>query len=203
MTDTVIEARDELADVTDVIAQCAANVRRKFGHWVEYEDLVQEAWLWVLEHRHDVDEWLSAGRAGLVSFRITRHLLRYARKERADRTGYSGEDQFYYSLRALRRMLPLVLTSDGTPPGAGDSVTRAPGGARSSGEWEAAYADIRRAYAELDDGDQGLLWSVYVAEVPTRSLAILYGLTTDALTAKVRRCMERLQSKLGGPAPGD
>lgn len=201
MSVTVIEERDQLADLTDMIGSCAGSVWRRFSQWAEKDDLIQEGWVWALENRAQVDEWLESNQPGLVAYWLKKAMTRYARKEKADRSGYSGEDEFFYSLPSLRRLLPIVLLSDGAQGSVVDDSVRVPTNRVSytpHGEFEAIRGDLRTAFRALDQTDRELLWAFYVEEVPADALAAVEGVTKAVIDGRVRTALKRMQKKLGG-----
>lgn len=188
----------DMADLTDVIQECAGAVRRQFRDWVEFDDLVQEGWLWALSNRGQVDEWLQQDAAGLVKFRLIRYLLRYARREKAERSGYSVDDEFFYSLEMLRVLLPVVLASNGQAPASGGEV-KGRKASQEYGEWEATYADLRTAFRALSREDQALLSAYYVQQRPSAVLAAELGCTDAAVRNRATAALKRLQKNVGGP----
>lgn len=190
----------DMADLTDVIQECAGAVRRQFRQWVEYDDLVQEGWLWAITCRERVDEWLATESAGIVKFRLIRHLLRYARREKAERSGYSVDDEYYYSLEMLRVVLPVVLASGGHKPVRGEEP-KGRVAVQEYGDWEATYADLRTAFRALAPDDQALLSAYYVQERPSAVLAAELGCTDAAVRNRANAALKRLQKNVGGPPP--
>lgn len=198
MTDTVIEVRDQMADLTDMISESAASVRRKFAEYVEYDDVSQEGWVWLLENRRQVDEWLAGGHENLVRFKLLDAMRRYARREKAARCGYHVEDEYFYSKAAIRRLLPVVLVSGGLREASGESEGKPAAGA-AYGEWEAAYADIHGAFYELPYEDRQLVWRYHVLEETSADIGAALGLSDATVRGRVDRALARMQKQLGGP----
>jgi hypothetical protein len=71
------------------------------------------------------------------------------RKARAVAAGYDPDDEFFYSLYQIEKLLPYALDPQATPPPTlADTLMinrRHAGKAEGYGGWEAAIADIRKA----------------------------------------------------------
>jgi len=73
------------------------------------EDLKQDGIVWMLSHQHKLIEWAEDPDQGYgKTYRSVYHcLLDLAQRDKAIRTGYHPDDNFYYSLPMLKRILPL------------------------------------------------------------------------------------------------
>lgn len=71
------------------------------------------------------------------------------RKTKAEAAGYHTDDEFYYSLYLIERLLPYALDPYATPPPTlADELSinrKHAGKAEGYGGWEAGIADIRKA----------------------------------------------------------
>lgn len=202
MSASVIETNDQLADLTDMIRDCAGSVGYKYRGFVEVDDLVQEGWVWALENRHDIDMFLDAGQVRLVRHKLNRAMQQYARRERAAWLRISPDDEFFYSVSMLREMLPLVLPSEGPAPHTTHDEGASRGtSAAESGNWEAAWVDIRTAFKRLHEHDRYMVWRTFVDEAPSYVIGREIGLTAGAVRSRVTRALKRIQKNLGGPKP--
>lgn len=72
-----------------------------------------------------------------------------ARQEKAEKAGYHVDDEVFYSLYQIEKLLPYALDPYATPPPTlADELAinrKHAGKAEGYGGWEAAMADIRRA----------------------------------------------------------
>jgi RNA polymerase sigma factor (sigma-70 family) len=202
VTATLIEARDQLADLTDMIGEAARIIAGKFRGFVELDDLVQEGWLWALENRREIDSLLDAGQPLLVRHKICRAMASYGRKERAAWTRTSTEPAYRYTLRTLRRLLPEILpNTDGLPPNTNDEPSVSGGVPAEAGNWEAAWIDVRSAFRTLPEDDRHILWRTYVDEAPSHLIAEEVNLTAAAVRSRATRALKRMQKELGSSPP--
>lgn len=63
-------------------------------------------------------------------------------------------------------------------------------------------ADVRTGFLSLSDSDRALLLDRYgPAGVPSKDLALRYGVTEQSLRRRLGRALTRLSDKLGGSPP--
>jgi RNA polymerase sigma factor (sigma-70 family) len=192
--------REELvSECRDAVVYAARNVQRRYGRWVEQDDVMQEMWLWVFEHP-DTTRRLLADRESFLTRRLVTVGERYARREKAAYERYSPDDEAFYSLTMIRDMLPYALDSNATPPQEQQEVRVYTSG-DGYGTWEAMLADVRGAFSHLDDTDQKLLTRRFRDEATFEVIASADGVSTSAVFSRVNRIVKRLQRRLGGASP--
>src|SRR5690606_28554087 len=145
-----------MTDLDSLIAKAAYHVYRRYRRWVEPEDIRQELHLWAAEHAKRLQELDEQQ----IKWRLRDVGEIYARKEKAAKSGYLPEDEVFYSLRALRELLPIAVSNEVVPQPVYDPADK-PATRRAASnpgmEWETAVADLRRAFARLSDWHQTVL----------------------------------------------
>lgn len=133
----------------------AAGVAYRWQRWVGADDLRQELWLWVCSHP---DMALALAEKGWLTRRLRTVGERYARRQKAAKLGYSPQDEVFYSVSRIRRMLPEALDPEATPP---VETYRENG---LYGEWVTALADVRRALQLVKEQHRRALLAWYRGE---------------------------------------
>lgn len=184
-------------DISKLVYSAARQVRGRFHNYVEFEDLMQEAWMSVLT-TSKLSDWQSQGEPG--KSRLRRHMLKacslYAQKNKAAKLGYRHSDLFYYSPGLLRHMISVILDSIGDEREIYEGFPD-----------RALWIDVESALLVLTDADYQILWWAYKGDLDEEEGYALVGerlgITADAARKRVGRIVRRLQDHLGGenPAP--
>jgi len=195
--------------VEDEVRIVVSEVKRKYSHFVEVEDLTQEAWLWTLEHPKAMEEYSSVPEEDerKAAYRLRRDIRakldKVARASRAHGLGYAPEDEEFYGRNLIMNMLPHVLAGDDTPPAAGDSEVHTPSDPAEGGKWHAAYLDVQHAWdtAPLTADQQVLLIERVFSRLTLVELADKYGVTDRTISRRVNIALKVLCDALGGERP--
>lgn len=165
-----------VARVEWCIPRAAAPVYRRYKTWVHADDVRQQLWLWVMEHRDTTTRLLDTSDGYLVR-RLRDVAERYARREKAARSGYRPDDEYFYTLPQIANLLPDALDPE------------VHGGTSGSMEWESSIADIRGAVAGLQPEPRARLaqWTA--------------GGDTTEIPDDIRSILRQMQQKLGGARP--
>jgi len=199
----------------DLVPSVVTTIYRRFRTYTERGDLLQEAWAFVLsraEHFNDVlseeNEVQRKWNEKKIAWQIRRALERYARKEKASKSGYQLNDEAYYDTVTIAQLLPFVIKSfisetaleqsqilinDGTP--------RKPSAPAEGGNLLAMLVDIKKAYEKLDKYDQDILRLRYHDNL---TLQIMSEYLECAISTVDRRCtqaLRKLQNNIGGESP--
>ncbi len=199
----------------DLVPSVVTTIYRRFRTYTERGDLLQEAWAFVLsraEHFNDVlseeNEVQRKWNEKKIAWQIRRALERYARKEKASKSGYQLNDEAYYDTVTIAQLLPFVIKSfisetaleqsqilinDGTP--------RKPSAPAEGGNLLAMLVDIKKAYEKLDKYDQDILRLRYHDNL---TLQIISEYLECAISTVDRRCtqaLRKLQNNIGGDSP--
>lgn len=177
-------------DVSSIMQSIAKYVRNKFFGYTELEDILQVLRLDMLEHPNKYNKLINNGSADFLSKEFTRVGSRYAMRDKAAALGFRPEDLFFYSKKALRELIPVILESWDS----GDLY-----------EFEysdrAMWVDIDRALKKLSASElQIIRWAFHADE---DTVATKLGISAGAATMRVSRLLDKIREDLGGenPAP--
>lgn len=199
----------------DLVPSVVTIVHRRYRKYVDRADLTQEAYAWVmarvvyfnglLEDDNDAVRLINQKR---IAFQMRRAIERYARKEKAARSGYQTNDESFYDTVTIAQLLPYVIASvvndtaieqaqnlinDGTP--------RKPAAPAEGGNLLATLIDIKRSYESLDEDDKNILRLRYHENYTLQQLSEA---TECAVSTADRRCTNALRKILnfmGGESP--
>jgi RNA polymerase sigma factor (sigma-70 family) len=199
----------------DLVPSVVTTIYRRFRTYTERADLLQEAWAFVLSRAEHFNEVLSEENEvqrkwneKKIAWQMRRALERYARKEKASKSGYHLNDEAYYDTVTIAQLLPFVIKSfisdtaleqsqvllnDGTP--------RKPSAPAEGGNLLATLVDIKKAYEKLDKYDQDILKLRYHDNL---TLQIMSEYLECAISTVDRRCtqaLRKLQNNIGGESP--
>lgn len=199
----------------DLVPSVVTTIHRRFRAYVERGDLLQEAWAFVLTRADNFNQLLSdenevqrKWNEKRVAWQIRRCLERYARKEKATKSGYQINDEAYYDTVTISQLLPFVIKSvigdtaleqsqilinDGTP--------RKPSAPAEGGNLLAMLVDIKKAYEKLEKQDQEILRLRYHDNL---TLQLISEYLECAISTADRRCtqaLRKLQNNIGGDSP--
>lgn len=199
----------------DLVPSVVTTIHRRFRAYTERGDLLQEAWAFVLSRAEHFNEVLSEENEvqrrwneKKIAWQIRRALERYARKEKASKSGYQLNDEAYYDTVTIAQLLPFVIKSfisdtaleqsqvlinDGTP--------RKPSAPAEGGNLLAMLVDIKKAYEKLEKYDQDILRLRYHDNL---TLQIISEYLECAISTVDRRCtqaLRKLQNNIGGDSP--
>ena len=199
----------------DLVPSVVTTIHRRFRAYTERTDLLQEAWAFVLSRAEHFNEVLSdenevqrKWNEKKVAWQIRRTLERYARKEKASKSGYHLNDEAYYDTVTIAQLLPFVIKSfisdtaleqsqilvnDGTP--------RKPSAPAEGGNLLAMLVDIKKAYEKLEKQDQEILRLRYHDNL---TLQLIAEYLECAISTADRRCtqaLRKLQNNIGGDSP--
>lgn len=211
------------AHLSEAIPKAAAHRCRINRHDMEQisgsvtlDDVVQQMWLIALEHEtvlaghladgneRAITTVLMSGAQGMIRAEVQDH-----RARKAAAAGYETYDEEFYSVGALRRLLPMYL--DGgvceRPPVSREQTWRVSGGGSGGyGEYTAVMSDIDVAFKCLPESKRKIL-SRYFA-FPQGSggfthteIAGRMGMSPGELSSRVHYGLQSLQRKLGGQNP--
>lgn len=203
------------ASVYDIVPSVAQTIHNKYKNFVERDDVKQECLKWALTRSDYINQQLSEPEAkkrqhneSRIAWQMLRVAERYARREKATRSGYHTSDEAYYESATLAQLLPFVIASvlDGTVLEQAQEMIRdgQPKGSSSpaeGGNLLAVLVDIKKAYLKTDATTQQLLTLRYHENF---TLAQIGGVLGCAVSTAERRCMNairKLQDELGGVSP--
>lgn len=199
----------------DIIPSVVLTIYRRYRQWVEKPDLTQEAWAFTLSRAEQFNETLTnesdtkqKWNEKKVAWQIRRAIERYARKEKASKSGYQIGDEAYYDTVTIAQLLPFVIKSfvndtaleqsqvlvnDGTP--------KKPSAPAEGGNLLAMLVDIKKAYELLAKEEQEILRLRYYDNL---TLQVIGEYLECHLSTAERRCnnaLRKLQDHIGGNSP--
>jgi len=201
--------------IVDFAASVARSIANRYGKWVERDDVKQECIIWAMNRTEWVEEQLNEPdtekrkhNEQKLAWQMMRHAERYARKEKAARSGYQPGDEAFYQSATLAKLLPFVIASvlDGTvlEPAQEMILDGQPKGSSSPAEGGALLAtlmDIKQKFAQLEADDKQILTLRYHEQM---TLAQIGAVLECHPTTADRRCdhaLRALLNLLGGRSP--
>jgi hypothetical protein len=199
-------------DTETLIAVCANDVYRRFSSYVDRDDLVSEAHLWILAHptRMAHLEEDSIENPARATYRLRREITMsmeiFARGEKASRAGYSPNDEFFYDKTLVEMLLPYVLAGDPEPPQVpDDDAPRSIHDPAEGNNWAAMYVDVKTAWEsiEKDDRDLYVLALRLEREHTFETIGEMLGTSTTEARRTYQGVLRRVVRALGGLRPDD
>jgi len=199
----------------DLVPSVVMTIQRRYKAFVEKGDLLQEAWAFVLSRAEQFNELLSdenevqrKWNEKRIAWQIRRNLERYARKEKAAKSGYQINDEAYYDTITIAQLLPFVIKSvvldtaleqsqvlvnDGTP--------KKPSAPSEGGNLLAMLVDIKKAYQKLEKEEQDILRLRYYENHTLQQLAEYLECHISTADRRCQTALRKLQNEIGGDSP--
>ena len=193
----------------------AGTIYRRYKNYIERDDIKQEILTWALT-RHaylalelsELDTDKRKHNEQRIAWQMRRVAERYARKEKASKSGYQTNDEAYYESATVGQLLPFVIASvlDGTVLEQAQQMIQdgQPKGKSSpaeGGNLLAMLIDMKQSYLKLEVEDQTLLRLRHHDSFTLQQIA---GLLECAISTADRRCalsLRKLIDNLGGASP--
>jgi hypothetical protein len=182
----------------------AKTLRRKAHGLMEEEDLYQSCALWALEHKGKYREAVEAGDNAAHKLLWSR-MSDLIRQERARVGGYELEDQFNYTPKALKKILPNCFDNEWMVQAQDYDQVRTTGGSGHSDPANAwvMVADVRRGFQKLPEKDQALLKRTLVDAPDYSAVCKQLVAETGKELGVVQRGIDDSLRKLGRVLKGD
>lgn len=200
----------------EAVSTVSYAVHRRFKMFVDRDDLKQACYEWALSRADYInDQFASAETAEAIqhterklAWQMKRYAERFARKEKAERSGYHISDEVYYESFTLGQLLPFVIASivDGTVLEQAqemimDGQPRGSSSPSEGGNILATLLDIKKGYLGLEQEDKDLLRYRYHENLTLAQIAQLLGCATSTADRRCSASLRKLQQKLGGETP--
>lgn len=202
--------------VYDIAPGVTRAIHNRYKAYVEREDILQECLSWALSRNKWItDQLLEATDAdkrkhaeSRIAWQMRRAAERYARREKATKSGYQIADEAYYQGYTLGQLLPFVIASvvDDTvleqiQDMIQDGLPRGSSSPSEGGNLLANLIDIKVGYNKLEVEDQILLRIRYLDSFTLQQIANHYECSVSTADRRIDGAMRRLQDKLGGVSP--
>lgn len=201
--------------VYDIAPSVAYGVWRQYKAYVEREDVLQECYSWAITRNKWITQELSEEdvkqrqhNESKVAWQMLRNAQRYARKEKAAKSGYSTHDEAYYQTATLGQLLPFVIASviDGAVLEQAQEMLRdgQPKGSSSpseGGNLLATLIDIKKGFTLLKDYDKQVLILRYHEGFTLAQIANVYECAVSTADRRCTTSLRKLQDILGGDTP--
>jgi RNA polymerase sigma factor (sigma-70 family) len=199
----------------EIVPAVATGIYRRYRQWIEREDLNQELYAWAMARADHYSQLLNEENSiqrvineKRISWQMRRHAERYARKEKAKKSGYQIGDESFYDTVLLGQLLPHVIASvvDGTVLEQAqnlinDGQPRKQSAPAEGGNLLAILIDIKKAYLKLEVADKDILIKRYHENLTLEEMGQYLGCATSTADRKCNNAIRRLQNLLGGESP--
>jgi len=201
--------------IYELAPSVAYAVHRRYKHWVEKEDVTQECIAWAVTRNAYITEQMSVEdpkqleyNQSRIAWQMKRAVERYARREKANKSGYQINDEVYYQTFTLGQLLPFVISSiiDGTvleqmQEMINDGQPRGSSSPSEGGNLLASLIDIKKCYLKLDQKDQELLRMRHYDNATLQQIAAFLECAVSTADRRCTNSLRRLQDELGGETP--
>jgi DNA-directed RNA polymerase specialized sigma24 family protein len=198
-------------EVMELAAIASARVYRRFGKWASRDDMQQAALEYAWRKKDLVREFLDRegaerkrGEAALLRT-LSRAAERYARKEKAARSGYNPSDEQFYTDNLIEGLIQAWGWDDAQL--ANQVLDPAEMGGRrkklvnEGNTIIAMLADVDRAMNQLDPRTRGVLYARVVESRTLVDVAAAWDITPQRVDQIHRRGLNQMVEFLGGERP--
>ena len=194
----------------------ARTIHNRYKAYVDREDILQECLSWALTRTSWITEQLVEATdaekrkhaESRIAWQMIRAAERYARREKATKSGYQVNDEVYYQGYTLGQLLPFVIASvvDGTvieqiQDMIQDGQPRGSSSPSEGGGLLASLIDIKIGFTKLEVEDQTILRIRYLDNFTLQQIANQYGCSVSTADRRVDSAMRKIQNELGGVNP--
>ena len=201
--------------LNDIVPSVVTLVHRRYRKYVDRDDLTQEAYAWLMTRAsyfngllEEESESIRLANQRRIGWQMKRAIERYARKEKATRSGYQTNDESFYDVVTIAQLLPYVIASvvndtaieqaqnlvnDGTP--------RKPSAPAEGGNLLATLIDIKKSYELLDEDEQKILRLRYHENYTLQQLSEVLECAISTADRRCGNALRKLLNFMGGESP--
>jgi RNA polymerase sigma factor (sigma-70 family) len=201
--------------LNDIVPSIVTIVYRRYRKYVDRDDLTQEAYAWMMTRTsyfngllEEENETVRLANQRRIGWQMKRAIERYARKEKATRSGYQTNDESFYDVVTIAQLLPYVIASvvndtaieqaqnlvnDGTP--------RKPSAPAEGGNLLATLIDIKKSYELLDEDEQKVLRLRYHENYTLQQLSEVLECAISTADRRCGNALRKLLNFMGGESP--
>lgn len=201
--------------IYDLVPSVAITIHRRYKTHVEFDDIKQELMAWAMtriaDHTEDlmeIDENKRRHNEQRIAWQMRRVAERYARKEKAAKSGYQTNDEAYYESATLGQLLPFVIASiiDGTvleqaQEMISDGQPKGSSSPAEGGNLLANLIDIKNGFLKLEQVDQSILRMRHHESFTLQQIAQVLECAISTADRRCAQSLRRLQDNLGGVSP--
>lgn len=201
-----------LYDIKDSVASVIA---KRFRGWVELNDVAQECVLWAITRNSQFTEWLNEPDAEMrvinekrIGYQMRRAAERYARKEKAAKSGYQTGDETFYETTTVAQLLPFVITAvvtgtvlEQAQEMVNDGQPRKKSVPSEGGNLLAILLDIKKAYLKLEADDAKILELRYYENFTLQQIGQYLECAVSSADRRCTSALRKLVNILGGESP--
>jgi len=201
--------------IVDLAPSVARSIVNRYGKWVDKDDVKQECLIWAMTRSEWIESQLNETEPEQrkhneqkLAWQMMRIAERYARKEKAARSGYQPGDEVFYQSATLAKLLPFVIASilDGTvlEPAQEMILDGQPKGSSSPAEGGALLAtlmDIKKKFVELEAEDRQVLTLRYHEQMTLAQIGAVFECHPTTADRRCDHAMRELLNLLGGRSP--
>jgi len=201
--------------VYDLVPSVAGTIYRRYKNYVERDDIKQECMAWAMtrtayitEQLNEPNEERRKHNEQRIAYQMRRVAERYARKEKASKSGYQTTDEAYYESAGIGQLLPFVIASviDGTvleqvQQMVQDGQPKGKSSPSEGGNLLATLIDIKRSYLKLDVEEQTLLRLRHHENFTLQQIAAQFECAVSTADRRCDNAMRKLIDQLGGQSP--
>lgn len=186
------------------VNQSAASIARAYSAWVSLPDVRQQLWLWCTQNETRLNEYLALPEAERIIRSILNQEARnYANRERAMSSGYEYDDVAWYTVTAIKRILPDVFDYEDWQTFESRSGGSSGKPAAWSGDKLATLIDVSKAVDTLKADDRILLREHYGNGISLEGCAVILNIEYEACRKRHQRALKALSRALNDPRPLD
>jgi DNA-directed RNA polymerase specialized sigma24 family protein len=199
----------------ELASSVTTTIYRRYKNYVEKDDIKQECVAWAIgrtayinEQMSELDDEKRKHNESRIAFQMRRAAERYARKEKASKSGYQTTDEAYYKSAELGQLLPYVIASvvDGTvleqiQQMIQDGQPKGKSSPSEGGNLLATLIDIKRCFLKLDIEDQNILRLRHFDSLTLKDIAAQMECAVSTADRRCQHSLRRLIELLGGPSP--
>jgi DNA-directed RNA polymerase specialized sigma24 family protein len=201
--------------IYDLVPAMANSIFQQFKSYVEADDVRQECLIWAMSRTTYINEQLSVEDSNerkhneqRIAWQMRRVAERYARKEKASKSGYHITDEAYYESATVAQLLPFVIASiiDGTVLEQAQEMIRdgQPKGSSSpaeGGNLLAMLFDIKKAFLKIDEKHRTILTYRYHENFTFAQMSMILQCAVSTADRRCNTAMRKLLNELGGESP--
>lgn len=201
--------------VPDIVTSVANSIYRRYRQFVERDDVKQECYTWYYSRAEHFNALLSVENSvervineKRMAWQMRRHCERYARKEKAAKSGYKVGDESFYDTVTIAQLLPYVIASiindtvlEAAQNLINDGQPKRQSAPAEGGTLLAILIDIKKAYLKLDVADKDLLIKRYHESLTLQEMAEYLQCAVSTADRRCTNALRRLQNNLGGESP--